>query len=150
MSAPGNLKSFNTLAVDSQAAELEIVTSVAQLKKCVSGCDPQRLLILGEGSNVVLAPQLAETVIAMRIRGIEIDDHAEHVELTVAAGENWHELVMRSVEAGYCGLENLALIPGSAGAAPVQNIGVMPSSAYCSKARFSTSMSYFSQFITSP
>lgn len=123
MSASGNLKSFNTLAVDSQAAQLEIVTSTEQLQQLARRCDPERMLILGEGSNVVLAPELNRSVVVMRTHGIDVEDLGTHVELTVAAGENWHQLVMWSIEAGYCGLENLALIPGSVGAAPVQNIG---------------------------
>ncbi len=123
MSAPAELKAFNTLAVKCRAAELEFVTSVEQLKELSGRRDPRTLLILGEGSNVVLAPELARTVVLMRIRGISADQRGDDVEVTVAAGENWHQLVMWSVTAGFCGLENLALIPGSAGAAPVQNIG---------------------------
>lgn len=83
----------------------------------------ERVLVLGEGSNVVLAPQIDRTVCVMRTRGIEARVTGKDVELTVAAGENWHELVLWTLARGYFGLENLALIPGSVGAAPVQNIG---------------------------
>lgn len=123
MSASASLRTFNTLAVESHAAELEIITTAEQLQQLARRTAPERLLILGEGSNVVLAPELAQTVAVMRIRGITVEDCGVHIDVTVAAGENWHQLVMWSVEQGYCGLENLALIPGSSGAAPVQNIG---------------------------
>ena len=79
---------------------------------------------LGAGSNVILQPKLSGLVCCMRIEGIEVlADSADSVIVEVGAGVVWHKLVMESLSRGWFGLENLALIPGSVGAAPVQNIG---------------------------
>jgi UDP-N-acetylmuramate dehydrogenase len=80
--------------------------------------------VLGGGSNVVLPEAFPGLVIRMALRGVrEITSAGEGVALAVAAGEPWHELVRRSLGAGLQGLEAMALIPGTVGAAPVQNIG---------------------------
>jgi len=100
-----------------------LIESTADLRAALRDAGPARLLILGEGSNVILAPRLELCVGVMRTRGIESSVSGDTVEMTVAAGQNWHELVMWTLNEGYFGLENLALIPGSVGAAPVQNIG---------------------------
>ena len=81
-------------------------------------------LILGEGSNIVLAAATFDCVIHVASRGQQlISDDEDYYYLKVAAGENWNELVDYCVAKRYFGIENLALIPGSVGAAPVQNIG---------------------------
>lgn len=80
--------------------------------------------VLGGASNVVLPPALDEPVVLMRNKGIEqVGQTTDHVLVDVAAGENWHAWVRESLARGWPGLENLALIPGTVGAAPVQNIG---------------------------
>lgn len=76
--------------------------------------------ILGSGSNVVLHAPLNAMVLLNQLTGKAIDSNGV---LRAASGENWHQLVLWSLDQGYAGLENLALIPGTAGAAPVQNIG---------------------------
>jgi len=82
------------------------------------------LLVLGEGSNIVLVDDFPGVVLKLAIRGLSIiKESADSVWLEVGAGENWHRLVQWSLSEGYCGLENLSLIPGSVGAAPIQNIG---------------------------
>jgi len=81
-------------------------------------------LVLGGGSNVVLSGRFEGVVWLMRLRGrrlVREDQHAYYVE--AAAGESWHELVAWTLQQGWPGLENLALIPGTVGAAPIQNIG---------------------------
>ncbi len=79
---------------------------------------------LGEGSNVVLHARVRSFVCLLRSAGIEVlQETAEHVTIRVAAGENWHQFVLHCLRQGWYGLENLTLIPGSVGAAPVQNIG---------------------------
>jgi len=79
---------------------------------------------LGEGSNVVLPEILNALVVRVSSKGIKrLEDDGRRVRLRVAAGENWHAFVVWCVEEGLFGLENLALIPGTVGAAPVQNIG---------------------------
>ena len=79
---------------------------------------------LGEGSNVVLAGDLPGLVVKPELKGVEtIAEDGDTMTLRVAAGENWHAFVERCLREGCYGLENLALIPGTVGAAPIQNIG---------------------------
>lgn len=80
--------------------------------------------IIGGGSNILLAGDIDGTVIRNEIKGIQIVDEDEsQVLISVGAGENWHNLVLWSISHGLSGLQNLSLIPGSVGAAPIQNIG---------------------------
>src|SRR5690606_22396119 len=82
------------------------------------------LLVLGSGSNVLLAGNVDGTVLVFANRSIEILEHrADHTVVRAGAGVSWHGLVMWSLQNGLSGLENLALIPGTAGASPIQNIG---------------------------
>ncbi|MGL4206841.1 MAG: UDP-N-acetylmuramate dehydrogenase [Aeromonadaceae bacterium] len=80
-------------------------------------------LVLGGGSNVLFTCDFEGLILLNRLRGIAVREDATHWHLRVAAGENWHELVTWSLAQGMPGLENMALIPGAVGAAPVQNIG---------------------------
>ena len=80
--------------------------------------------ILGGGSNTVFCNAPKQPIIHVDIAGIKIiEEDAEDIVITVGAGVNWHELVLWSLEQGFGGLENLSLIPGNVGAAPIQNIG---------------------------
>jgi UDP-N-acetylmuramate dehydrogenase len=82
------------------------------------------VLVLGEGSNLLLAADVPGVVIAMANLGLEvIEDDGDTVLIRAAAGERWDDLVRWSLGRGFCGLENLSLIPGTVGAAPIQNIG---------------------------
>jgi UDP-N-acetylmuramate dehydrogenase len=82
------------------------------------------VLVLGEGSNIVFAHDVGGVVLSMATRGIEtIADDGRVARLRVEAGENWNDFVHFSIARGFAGLENLAAIPGTVGAAPVQNIG---------------------------
>lgn len=84
----------------------------------------EAVTILGAGSNVVLAGDVCGLVIIQNSVGIKtVSEDEQSVVLRVAAGENWHDFVRWCLEHGYYGLENLALIPGTVGAAPIQNIG---------------------------
>ena len=80
-------------------------------------------LIIGGGSNVVFTDNFAGAIVHVDTKGIEITEHQQHIILDVQAGENWHDLVTFCVDKGFYGIENLALIPGTVGAAPIQNIG---------------------------
>lgn len=121
-----SLKSFNTFGINVQAEFLAEITSTEQLLQVLSlselASSPK--LVLGEGSNILFTENFPGLVLKMEIPGIrKISEDEEHVCLEVGAGENWHQLVMYCLEQGYAGLENLSLIPGTVGAAPLQNIG---------------------------
>jgi UDP-N-acetylmuramate dehydrogenase len=121
-----NLQPLNTLAVPATARFYVSVDSEAQLIAALAFARERALplLVLGGGSNIVLRGDFPGLVLHIRLLGktlIAEDD--DFVWLEVAAGENWHSLVEYSLEFHYWGLENLSLIPGTVGAAPIQNIG---------------------------
>jgi len=121
-----SLADSNTLALRSRARAYIRVDSVADIDEALHWADAEGLAILplGEGSNIVLAGDLDLAVLQVVNRGRELLGHNDNAVLVrVQAGENWHQLVRWSLQQGYYGLENLALIPGTAGAAPIQNIG---------------------------
>lgn len=122
---PHDLTDFNTLALGSIAPALVRYRTSDQLPDITAqaACNPQ-VFILGGGSNVVLAPTLESMVIKVESVGIHlVSESAEHRLVEAEAGESWHGFVTHCVQQGWGGLENLALIPGTVGAAPVQNIG---------------------------
>jgi len=118
-----NLKPYTSFGVDAYAAQFVTVTTLAELKSALAIPTPQRL-ILGGGSNLLFCDDFAGLVIRICLTGITVNESVDdEVRLQVAAGENWHAFVEWTLAQGYDGLENLALIPGVVGAAPVQNIG---------------------------
>jgi UDP-N-acetylmuramate dehydrogenase len=120
------LRAYNTLALESRAAALARVGSEEEVLAACRWAREHSLEVipLGEGSNVVIAGDLDALVLRQASRGIElVGEEGREVVLRVAAGENWHQLVHWTLAHGFYGLENLALIPGTVGAAPVQNIG---------------------------
>lgn len=121
-----SLKHLNSFAVEARAAQLLELESGQDLKTFVAEhhFDPTRDLILGGGSNILFAGDIHGSVILNRVSGKKlIEDSVTEVILEASAGENWHQLVMWSLDQGLSGIENLSLIPGLAGAAPMQNIG---------------------------
>jgi len=123
-----DLSSHNTLRLTAQAETGHIITDEKHLRRMLLESDYQssNTWILGGGSNVILQPRLKGQVLIIKTRGISRPGIATKDGsrlVTIAAGENWHQLVRYTVAQGLHGLENLALIPGSVGAAPVQNIG---------------------------
>ncbi len=119
------LDSHTTFGVTARAAQFIRVEDVVDIPAAleIAGGSGKAPYILGGGSNVLITEDLAGAVLSIGLRGIETEEHGDEVIVTAAAGENWHELVEYCVERGWGGIENLALIPGSVGAAPVQNIG---------------------------
>lgn len=120
------LKSLNTFGVDAAATYYAAIEHVQELLPLLSHPDLIALpmLVMGEGSNILFTKNFAGLVIKNVMRGITvIEDNADFVFIRVGAGENWHQFVMYCIEQGYGGIENLSLIPGTVGAAPVQNIG---------------------------
>ena len=120
-----SLLTLNTLALDAHCLWLAEVAQVDDLQQLVTKPELTDLprLVLGGGSNVLFCNDFAGLVVLNRLKGIQLQDEGEHWLLHVAAGEEWHQLVCHALQQGWYGLENLALIPGTVGAAPVQNIG---------------------------
>lgn len=121
-----DLQALNTLAVPARAryfAEVKRTRQIPELWQWARE-EGHELLVLGSGSNVVFCEDFQGLVLHVAIdrRSWEVLPGHEAI-LELGAGENWHEVVMYAAHAGYRGIENLALIPGSVGAAPVQNIG---------------------------
>lgn len=118
-----SLKPFNTFGIEAKARAFVSVTEVSQLKE-ILGNSTMPLLILGGGSNILLTQDFDGLVIKNDIKGISVvEEDDSSITLKVGAGEVWHEFVMYCIDKGYCGLENLSLIPGCVGASPMQNIG---------------------------
>lgn len=110
----------NTLRVPARARILARIEDAAALPHLLAEVAGERLLVLGAGSNVVFTHDFDGVVLHWVNRGIEAGGAGR---VRVAAGERWDALVRWSLHAGYAGLENLILIPGTVGAAPLQNIG---------------------------
>ena len=118
-----SLKPFNTFGIDVIAKEFVAVASIEELVK-VLDTNPTDILVLGGGSNMLLTKAVEALVLHVNLKGItEISKSENSVRIQVAAGENWHELVCWCLDKNYGGLENLSLIPGNVGTAPIQNIG---------------------------
>lgn len=120
------LKSLNTFGLNVKARYFVAVHSVEELRTVLADSVYGRLprLVLGGGSNLLFTKDFEGIIIKMSIKGIEkVKEDNEHVWLKVGAGENWHQFVLYCIEHDYAGLENLSLIPGTVGAAPMQNIG---------------------------
>jgi UDP-N-acetylmuramate dehydrogenase len=116
-----SLKKFNTFGIDVTAKEIIYLKELNQLDKISNLKD---CFIIGGGSNILLTKNIDKQVIINQTKGIcTINEDEFHIELAVASGEDWHELVMYCIQKGYGGIENMSLIPGSVGAAPMQNIG---------------------------
>lgn len=121
-----SLQPFNSMAVSATASFLVSVSSLPELYEALDYAQAKQLsvLVLGEGSNTIFENDYDGLVILNCLNGIElVSQNADSVIVAVAAGENWHQFVQHSVQQGWFGLENLALIPGLVGAAPMQNIG---------------------------
>jgi UDP-N-acetylmuramate dehydrogenase len=121
-----NLLPFNTFKIEAFARYFVVVRSIEEAQEVFRSevFLQNRYLILGGGSNILLTKDFSGLVMKNEIKGIEIVGETDDViTLKVGAGESWHEFVMYCVEKNYGGIENLSLIPGTVGAAPMQNIG---------------------------
>ena len=125
MTAGTDLTALNTLQLNATAQHLVVVTSTEQLQAEIGALDADtERHVLGGGSNVILRDTLPGTTLLMAIKGRELlSDDSAQVVIRVGAGESWHDWVLWCHHQGFHGLANLALIPGSVGAAPIQNIG---------------------------
>lgn len=119
-----SLKPFNTFGIDAKAKHFVSVNSVDELKSVLELKYYPNKFILGGGSNMLLTKDLDALVIHINLKGIEIvKETVDFTHIQVNAGENWHEFVVWCLNHDYGGLENLSLIPGNVGSAPMQNIG---------------------------
>ena len=119
-----SLQALNTFHVAACAKRLLRVADPAALPQALAAIDDAPLLVLGSGSNVLLATDPEGVVLCFDNRDIDVLEHRpDHALVRAGAGMAWHELVIWSLGQGLSGLENLALIPGTVGAAPIQNIG---------------------------
>ena len=119
-----SLKDYNTFGIDCKARYFVSVETISELKQILSEKPSEALFILGGGSNMLLTGDLNAFVLHINLKGIEIISETETEVLVKAmAGENWHGFVEYCIKKDFGGLENLSLIPGNVGTAPIQNIG---------------------------
>ena len=120
------LKKYNTFGISSIAKYFTEFDSIIQLKDIIQSkiYNSNKTFLLGGGSNLLLTENFDGLVLHNKIAGICIlEDNKEFVIIEVGSGVDWHDLVLWSISQELSGIENLALIPGSVGASPVQNIG---------------------------
>lgn len=120
-----SLKPYNTFGIDVKASYLGRFSSVGELQEALEQMSNQELLVLGGGSNVLFVRERFDgCVLLNEIKGFDVvEETNDWVIVRSGAGEIWHEFVLKCIEHGFCGIENLSLIPGSVGASPMQNIG---------------------------
>lgn len=120
-----DLSAYHTFSISQTCAYLVEISSVQELISVYQNPQWQDLpkLMLGKGSNMLFTQPYQGVVVVNRLQGKQVLESERHWHLHIEAGEDWPSLVEWSVEQGFAGLENLALIPGCAGSAPIQNIG---------------------------
>jgi UDP-N-acetylmuramate dehydrogenase len=121
-----SLKAFNTFGINAHCKLFTVARNGDDIKAFIrdKALNNQPWLILGGGSNVLFTEDFNGLVIKNELKGIEIvEESSAHARLKIMSGEVWHQVVLFAVERGLGGIENLSLIPGTAGAAPMQNIG---------------------------
>ncbi len=121
-----SLKTYNTFGINATAKYLCRVTAENQMVHLVQSpiFKKEKYYILGGGSNVLFTKDFDGLIIKDEIKGIEtVSETDSHIMVKAYGGENWHEFVMHAVANDWGGIENLSLIPGTVGAAPMQNIG---------------------------
>ena len=120
-----SLKKFNTFNVDEIAKLLLEVDNISDLPNVLSKQNKKdEILVLGGGSNILFTESYNGLIINLKNKGKKIiQEDKNSVLVEVSAGENWHDFVLWTIKNNFGGLENLSLIPGNVGAAPIQNIG---------------------------
>jgi UDP-N-acetylmuramate dehydrogenase len=113
------------MGVSAKASFFVEVCTIGELREAIQFADEKRLkiLVLGGGSNTIFIKDFTGLVLHISLLGKKFSSVEDGILVKVAAGENWHDFVLKCVEMGIGGIENLSLIPGSVGAAPIQNIG---------------------------
>jgi UDP-N-acetylmuramate dehydrogenase len=119
-----SLLSYNSFHIEAQADRFVSITDVDALMRMRNLEPGNPVLVLGGGSNILFTKDVKGLVLKMDIRGIDlIKEDESHVCVRAGAGENWHSFVLYVIGRNWGGVENLSLIPGNVGAAPIQNIG---------------------------
>lgn len=119
-----SLKDYNSFGIDVKADKFLSIQSLDDLRDILRKSYAAELFILGGGSNMLLTGDIKKTVLHIALKGKQvISETSDEVIIEVQGGENWHELVLWTLEQDFGGLENLSLIPGNVGTAPIQNIG---------------------------
>lgn len=121
-----SLKPYNTFGLEAKAKYFSVFRSVEELIEILSDhkYKNEKKLFLGGGSNILLMNDYDGLVLKNEIIGIEVVlENTEKVVLKAGGGENWHSFVLETIERNLSGIENMSLIPGTVGAAPMQNIG---------------------------
>jgi len=119
-----SLKNYNTFGIDATARYFVEVTTIEELQDILENNAYPRKILIGGGSNMLLTDYIDALFIHVNLKGKQIvsqDDN--NVIVKVMAGENWHNMVMWAIDHDFGGLENMSLIPGNTGTAPIQNIG---------------------------
>jgi UDP-N-acetylmuramate dehydrogenase len=117
-----SLKAYNTFGIDVSASQFTEINTLSELKEIIQ--TKKDFFILGGGSNILLTNDVKKLVVHLNLKGKKIIKATEtDVLIEVAAGENWHDFVLWCIDNNFGGIENLSLIPGNVGTAPIQNIG---------------------------
>ncbi|WP_010520630.1 UDP-N-acetylmuramate dehydrogenase [Aquimarina agarivorans] len=117
-----SLKKYNTFGIDVTAKEFVSIANEAELVEVLSD-KKQPLLVISGGSNMLLTKAINTLVVHINTKGILVNRFDSYALVTAKAGENWHDFVQFCIDENLGGLENLSLIPGCVGSAPIQNIG---------------------------
>lgn len=119
-----SLEKYNTFHINAKAREFLVVENLQELKQALQYTSPEDTFILGGGSNMLLTQNIHKFVIHLQNKGIDILEQThEYCLVEVQAGEVWHDFVLWAIDNNLGGIENLSLIPGNVGTAPIQNIG---------------------------
>ncbi len=119
-----SLKNYNTFGIDVKAKFFCEINSINELEQALQLEDYPKKFIVSGGSNMLFTKNVDALVLYINIKGITIlEESNDHVILKVMAGEIWHDMVLWTLDHDYGGLENMSLIPGNTGTAPIQNIG---------------------------
>jgi UDP-N-acetylmuramate dehydrogenase len=116
------LQQYNSFAIECFTEHFQTIKSLKDIERGDAQLQKQSVII-GSGSNILFVEKVTPPIIHMQLKGIKVIEDTDRYKITVGAGENWHALVKFTVDHNIAGLENLALIPGTVGAAPIQNIG---------------------------
>ena len=121
-----SLLHYNTFGIDVKARFFCKINTIPQLQELIQSSQygERQRLMLGGGSNILFTRDFPGLIIKMEVTGIDVvSEEEERITIQAGAGESWHDLVMHCVQRDWGGIENLSLIPGTVGAAPIQNIG---------------------------